>query len=179
VAVFTFELLDIALFSVEETSNMVSELIAGFAIHVTPRTKSEWIELAGIFSSRACGRSSVAPVSVQRQLELQVSFLRGLQLSLKDFQDKDLAEHNSACILEKLKQKQNSVGLENAATMLLRNVMSSVRRTLKGYERRFEALPMPSQLLLEDGSDIDESGKCDGENDGMDVFEFDKDGIVL
>jgi hypothetical protein len=44
------------------------------------------------------------------------------------------------------------------------------------FERRFEA--MPSQLLLQDGVDAEESAE-DDDDDSLEVFEFDEDDIVL
>ena len=46
----------------------------------------------------------------------------------------------------------------------------------KSYERRF--LPAPSQLLLQDGVEV-EMGEGDEEDDGMDVYTFDEDGIIV
>ena len=64
--------------------------------------------------------------------------------------------------------------------MLLRNVMPDIARTLKGYERQFAALPnRPSQLLLQDDIDMNESEEGDSESESMDVFQFGEDGIVL
>ena len=96
---------------------------------------------------------------------------------LKDFADKDLVKQPSH--QKKLHAKALSIGLENPASILC-NVLDGAKAQLRiqqrQYEQRFQATP--SQLLLQGGVDAEDSAE-DEENDSMDVFEFDEDGMVL
>jgi hypothetical protein len=158
---------------------------------------SEWTGLAAFFA-HSFALASIQPIDIYDQVKLKTAFLMGIQLrlvfnsdvetlmlytntlnSLRNPNDKNLAELGTPRILNKLKRKQASIGLTNAS-QLLQQELDGIKVQLmigqKRFERRFEA--MPSQFLLQDGVDADEIAEED-EDDNMDVYELEEDGMVL
>lgn len=97
---------------------------------VSSHDPSEWTGLAAFFA-HSFARASIQPIDLH---ELKTAFLMGIQLglvltsdveilvlytdiciSLRAPKDKNLAEMGTPRILNKLKQKQKSIGLTNAA----------------------------------------------------------------
>lgn len=100
---------------------------------VSSHDPSEWTGLAAFFA-HSFARASIQPIDLHDQMKLKTAFLMGIQLglvltsdveilvlytdiciSLRAPKDKNLAEMGTPRILNKLKQKQKSIGLTNAA----------------------------------------------------------------
>lgn len=108
-----------------------------------------------------------------------MAFLLGICRGLKDSNEKNIVAHSMPAHLQKLRQEAVAAGLENPAT-ILRNELDAARIHLmvqqKSYERRY--LPAPSQLVLQDAVDVDMDGEEETQ-DGMNVFQFDENGVIV
>ena len=111
-----------------------------------------------------------------------MSFLLGVCKGLKAAADKDLAAQNSPASLNRLRQKIIDSGLQNGAAILrdaLEDELDAAKNQLmlqqQNHDRRF--LPAPSQMLLQDEMDVEHDLIEDRE--GMDIYEFDENGMIL
>lgn len=150
----------------EHHRHLVNDLTSSYKMVVSYHEPEEWRNIAAHYCHTIC-RQSESPVSAKDQAVLKLAFLEGVRLGASfDFKMSRI----DARTVQSLQRKARLIGLEDPGRIISGEANAVKIHVAVEQKRQWKLFDLrPSQLLLEDGADVDAGS----------VFEMDEDGIVL
>ncbi|KAK1066502.1 hypothetical protein LTR33_011576 [Friedmanniomyces endolithicus] len=165
----------------KQLEHLVTDIIQGWRLLISPLSPSEWTSLANTFTHVLCGRSSVP--TLERNLQLQMAFLHAVRAGLGEFN-----MMFDPVLITRMQKKALLVGLGDPRGILMASVASATaavgeyeREQEMRYEealgaKRLDAGGKRGRLVLE--SDV-ESPDGAGEDSEDEEIMYDEDMVGL